>query len=77
MCARPPARGWRKPPLFDHIEDRIRQTVPASQTESIVDNIGMTVSGINMAYSNNGGIGPQDGDILITLKEGTALRPIM
>jgi hypothetical protein len=32
----------------------------------------MTVSGINMAYSNNGGIGPQDGDILVTLKEGTA-----
>jgi hypothetical protein len=32
----------------------------------------MTVSGINMAYSNNGGIGPQDGDIMVTLKEGHA-----
>ena len=55
---------------FDHIEARIRQQVPADQIASIVDNIGMTVSGINMAYSNNGGIGPQDGDILVTLKEG-------
>jgi len=55
--------------LFDHIEERIHHTVPAEQTTSVVDNIGMTVSGINMAYSNNGGIGSQDGDILITLKE--------
>ncbi|WP_198133352.1 efflux RND transporter permease subunit [Novosphingobium nitrogenifigens] len=55
--------------LFDHIEAHIREVIPASETASIVDNIGMTVSGINMAYSNNGGIGPQDGDILITLKE--------
>jgi multidrug efflux pump subunit AcrB len=56
--------------MFDHVEARIRSQIPRDQVESIVDNIGMTVSGINMAYSNNGGIGPQDGDILITLKEG-------
>ena len=55
---------------FDHVEARIKQIVPPSQIESVVDNIGMTVSGINMAYSNNGGIGPQDGDIMVTLKEG-------
>jgi multidrug efflux pump subunit AcrB len=53
--------------LFDHIEQRIRQVVPASQLVSIVDNIGLPVSGINRAYSNTGGIGPQDGDILVTL----------
>jgi multidrug efflux pump subunit AcrB len=34
---------------------------------SIVDNIGLPVSGINRAYSNTGGVGPQDGDILVTL----------
>jgi len=56
--------------LFDHIEAHIRTQVPASETGTVIDNIGMTVSGINMAYSNNGGIGPQDGDIMITLKEG-------
>ncbi|CAN5248320.1 efflux RND transporter permease subunit [soil metagenome] len=52
---------------FDHVEDRIRQIIPADELVSIVDNIGMPVSGINRAYSNTGGIGPQDGDILITL----------
>ena len=36
----------------------------------MVDNIGMPISGINMAYNNTGVIGPQDGDIQIKLKEG-------
>ena len=53
--------------LFDHIEDRIRQVIPPDQLVSIVDNIGLPVSGINRAYSNTGGVGPQDGDILVTL----------
>ena len=55
--------------LFDHIEQQIRRTIPPAQLESIVDNIGLPVSGINRAYSNTGGIGPQDGDIYITLAE--------
>ena len=55
---------------FDHIENRIRASIPVGETASIVDNIGLPVSGINRAYSNTGGIGPQDGDILITLREG-------
>ncbi|RSV44375.1 AcrB/AcrD/AcrF family protein [Sphingomonas sp. ABOLE] len=55
--------------LFDRIEDRIRGVVPPDQLVSIVDNIGLPVSGINRAYSNTGGIGPQDGDILITLSK--------
>jgi multidrug efflux pump subunit AcrB len=54
---------------FDHIEDRIRSVIPPDQIDSIVDNIGLPVSGINTAYSNTGGIGPEDGDVLITLKE--------
>jgi multidrug efflux pump subunit AcrB len=53
--------------LFDHIEDRIRGQIPPDELVSIVDNIGLPVSGINRAYSNTGGVGPQDGDILITL----------
>ncbi|WEJ99160.1 MAG: efflux RND transporter permease subunit [Candidatus Sphingomonas phytovorans] len=58
--------------LFDHIEDGIRQVVPRDQLASIVDNIGLPVSGINRAYSNTGGVGPQDGDILITLNKDHA-----
>jgi len=58
--------------LFDHIEDSIRAAIPHDQLASIVDNIGLPVSGINRAYSNTGGVGPQDGDILITLNKGHA-----
>ena len=54
---------------FDHIENAIRRTIPAHELVSIVDNIGLPVSGINRAYSNTGGVGPQDGDILITLSK--------
>jgi multidrug efflux pump subunit AcrB len=61
--------------LFDRIEGRIRTIIPGGEIGSIVDNIGLPVSGINRAYSNTGGIGPQDGDILITLKEGHAPTP--
>jgi multidrug efflux pump subunit AcrB len=55
--------------LFDHVEDAIRQTIPPTELSSIVDNIGLPVSGINRAYLNTGGIGPMDGDIYITLAE--------
>ncbi|QJU57722.1 efflux RND transporter permease subunit [Sphingomonas sp. AP4-R1] len=54
---------------FDRIEARIRSIIPADQIVSVVDNIGLPVSGTNLAYSNTGGIGPQDGDILISLSE--------
>jgi len=55
---------------FDRVEDAIRQVVPSDHLDSIVDNIGLPFSGLNLAYSNTGTIGPQDGDILVSLKEG-------
>jgi multidrug efflux pump subunit AcrB len=54
---------------FDAIEQSIRQVVPPSQLASVVDNIGLPFSGLNLAYSNTGTIGPQDGDILVSLNE--------
>jgi multidrug efflux pump subunit AcrB len=44
-----------------------------------VDNIGMPVSGINLAYGNSGTIGVGDADILISLKNatGTAYEQLM
>lgn len=53
--------------LFDHIEATIRQTLPPGEITTIVDNIGLPVSGINRAYSNTGSIGSQDGDIMVSL----------
>ncbi|CAN5195751.1 efflux RND transporter permease subunit [soil metagenome] len=57
---------------FQRIEARVRALLPAGEIVSIIDNIGLPVSGINTVYNNSGTIGPQDGDILITLKEGHA-----
>ncbi|NDU85549.1 MAG: efflux RND transporter permease subunit [Ferrovum sp.] len=55
--------------LFDHIEDQIRREIPPNEVDNIVDNIGLSVSPINQSFINTGTIGPQDGDILISLKE--------
>jgi multidrug efflux pump subunit AcrB len=58
--------------LFDQVEQDIRTTIPSEELGSVVDNLGLTVSGINQVYNNTGTIGPQDGDILISLNEGHA-----
>jgi CzcA family heavy metal efflux pump len=61
--------------LFDHIEQRIRDVIPPDQLGSIVDNIGLPVSGTNRAYLNTGGVGPEDGDILVSLNRGHDATP--
>jgi multidrug efflux pump subunit AcrB len=58
--------------LFDHVEDRVRSVIPPDELGSIVDNIGLPVSNTASAYLNSGTIGPEDGDILITLNKGHA-----
>jgi multidrug efflux pump subunit AcrB len=54
---------------FAEIQKAIREIIPASELGTLVDNIGIPVSGINMTYNNTGTIGSQDGDIQIKLKE--------
>jgi multidrug efflux pump subunit AcrB len=59
--------------LCGRIEDAIRaRMIPPAHLDTIVDNIGMPVSGINLAYGNSGTIGVGDADILISLKGATA-----
>jgi multidrug efflux pump subunit AcrB len=53
--------------LCDQIGQAIHQIIPANQLAGVVDNIGVSVSGINMAYNNSGTISAADADILITL----------
>jgi CzcA family heavy metal efflux pump len=52
------------------VQKAIRTIIPPGEIETVTDNIGMPISGINMTYNNTGVIGPQDGDIQIKLKEG-------
>lgn len=56
--------------LADQVEEAIRQLIPADQLETILDNLGVPNSGINLSYSNAGTIGTLDGEILMSLKEG-------
>ncbi len=56
--------------LADQVEAVIRQLVPADQLETILDNLGVPNSGINLSYSNAGTIGTLDGEILMSLREG-------
>src|SRR5258705_9716130 len=58
--------------LADRIGEAVHQIIPADELDSIVDNIGLSVSGINMAYNNSGTIGVEDSDILISLKPNHA-----
>ena len=55
---------------IDRIEQSIRTVFPPDVLHSVVANIGLPISGINMAYSNSGTIGPGDADLLITMKDG-------
>jgi multidrug efflux pump subunit AcrB len=53
--------------LCDLVENSIRQQVPAAEMKSIIDNIGLPYSGINLSYSNSAPVGTSDADILVTL----------
>ncbi|HEX6464535.1 MAG TPA: efflux RND transporter permease subunit [Vicinamibacterales bacterium] len=56
--------------LSDEVDETIRDVIPKKQLDSIVDNIGLPYSGLNLSYSNSAPIGPQDADILVALNEG-------
>ncbi|MDB5413556.1 MAG: transporter, partial [Rubritepida sp.] len=54
--------------LSDRIQNEVRRLIPQEQIQTIVDNIGLSSSGINVTYAASGTIGSMDGDILISLK---------
>ncbi|CAN0626431.1 Acriflavin resistance protein [Burkholderia multivorans] len=56
--------------LADQVERVVREVVPPGELGTIVDNLGLPVSGINLSYSNAGTIGTLDGEIMIALKPG-------
>ena len=60
---------------FAEIEATIREVIPADQIETVIDNIGVPYSGINMSLSEGINISPADGDVLIALKEHHAPTP--
>ena len=53
--------------LADEVDRFIRAQIPPKELETIVDNIGLPYSGINLSYSNAGTIGTLDAEIMIAL----------
>jgi CzcA family heavy metal efflux pump len=53
--------------LSDLVEQSIRRQIPHQEIDSIIDNIGLPYSGINLSYSNSAPTGPADADILVSL----------
>ncbi len=58
--------------LFADIQAEIRRLIPPAEIRTIVDNVGLSTSGINATYNSSGTVGPMDGDIIIGLHKGHA-----
>lgn len=56
----------------DLINAAIREIIPPAELGTLLDNLGLPYSGINLSYSNAGTIGTLDGETLIALKPGHA-----
>jgi len=54
--------------IADEVEKIIREVIPEDQLDTVLDNLGVPNSGINLSYSSSGTMGSLDGDILISLK---------
>jgi multidrug efflux pump subunit AcrB len=53
--------------IFADMEREIRDVIPKTEIENIIDNIGLPASGFNLAFGDSPTIGTGDGDILISL----------
>ncbi|MET1026072.1 MAG: efflux RND transporter permease subunit [Dongiaceae bacterium] len=55
--------------LVDEVEIALKKIIPSEEITSLVDNVGLPVSGINLSYSSSAPTSAADADILVTLKE--------
>ncbi|HEY1803030.1 MAG TPA: efflux RND transporter permease subunit [Terracidiphilus sp.] len=53
--------------LCDRIEATIRQEIPPGEVVTILDNIGLPYSSLNLSYSTSAPVGPSDADIQVQL----------
>ncbi|HEV2976538.1 MAG TPA: efflux RND transporter permease subunit, partial [Casimicrobiaceae bacterium] len=58
--------------IFDDVEAKIREVIPARDLELAVDDIGVPQKPYNLAFTDGSTINVNDGTILISLKEGHA-----
>jgi multidrug efflux pump subunit AcrB len=53
--------------LFANVEHSVRQVIPQRDLQLILDNIGLSTHGTNIAIGSNATVGPSDGDMLVQL----------
>ena len=58
--------------IFQSVENKIREVIPENELGLIVDNIGLPARSYNLAFADGTTIGPNDGVILVSLKENHA-----
>jgi multidrug efflux pump subunit AcrB len=58
--------------IFQEVEDKIREVIPESDRDLIVDDIGLPQRVYNLAFTDGSTINVNDGVILVSLKEGHA-----
>src|SRR5437667_171862 len=54
--------------LFAQVEDLVRRVVPPEELDVVIDNIGVPLSGINLALGDPSMISTADGEMLVALK---------
>jgi multidrug efflux pump subunit AcrB len=52
---------------FYDVGRAIREAIPEKETQTVLDNIGLPQSGINLAFSDNATVSSADGEILVAL----------
>src|SRR6202522_2731514 len=65
--ARPGLRVEETARLCDEVEQVLRSEIPKKELQTVLDNIGVPYSGINLSYASSGVIGTNDAEILIAL----------
>jgi multidrug efflux pump subunit AcrB len=58
--------------IFQQVEDKIRAVIPDSERDLIVDDFGLPQRVYNLAFTDGSTIAPNDGVILVSLKQGHA-----
>ena len=65
--ARPGLRVEETARLCDEVERVLRSEIPKEELETVLDNVGVPYSSMNLSYSTSGVIGTSDAEILISL----------
>jgi CzcA family heavy metal efflux pump len=65
--ARPGLRVEETARLCDGVEEVLRSVIPKEELQTMLDNIGVPYSGINLSYASSGVIGTNDAEVLIAL----------